>query len=73
MKLSKVYQTADQIIDKSQRKAIVKLIDMKVESEMNKFIAEMRAERKANQREFLIMRWILGLIVALLVFLLTKV
>ena len=80
MKLSKVKKATDKIIDESQRQAIVELIDLKSEDDMKQIIAELRADRRANQaehksmhREFVIMRWILGLVVALLIFVLSKI
>ena len=61
MRLSKVCKSADEIANASLRKAILKLIDMKVESEMNAamkaFKAEMKAQRKSQANEIKSLKW----------------
>ncbi|MBQ9618971.1 MAG: hypothetical protein IJR44_00595 [Neisseriaceae bacterium] len=65
MKLSKICKTADNIIGESQRKVILKLIDMKVESEMKQLAKEIRTLYWVMGIGFTVMTIVISLAIAL--------
>ena len=72
MKLEDLETQLDKLyLPKMQRKAILGIIDLKVDYEMRNIISEIKGEFKAVKSEISSLKWLVGIVVSVLAILIT--